>query len=95
MLETSIATSPQPASRIRASRSWSTGASGVVKAAGSLCPATREPVVPMTPTLNPTDCPMASIIQLVVVLPLVPVIPTTGMLAPGKPATAAEASARA
>ena len=66
--DTSMATTCVPASRISASICWRSVASGVV----------RAPVrVPMTPVGVPWCSRIAWIMRTVVVLPFVPVTPTT------------------
>ncbi len=60
-----------------ASSAWSSGASGVVNAEGRVSPATRTPVVPITPGASPAASAIASTRYVVVVFPFVPVTATT------------------
>ncbi len=57
---TSMATVSTPARCIRASSSWSCGASGVVSSTGSATPSMLAPVVPMIPTGSPAARAIAS-----------------------------------
>ena len=78
--DTSITTERSPSSSIVASRAWSSGASGVVNAPES---------VPITPVGSPAARRIDATSALVVVLPFVPVMPTTRSAADGSPCTAA------
>ena len=89
-LETSIATSVTPASAITANRACRSGASGVVNAAGSRrcspsAPTMRVPTVPSSPVVRPAATSPASSRCATVVLPLVPVTPSTCRRAVGSP----------
>jgi hypothetical protein len=91
-LDTSIATSVTPSSAITANSACRSGASGVVSALGSTRPATRVPMVPTSPAVRPAAASPASIRCAVVVLPLVPVTPSTDRCAVGSPCTSAAAA---
>ncbi len=82
--DTSIETARRPSSRNAASRSWSSGASGVVWDPES---------VPMTPVGQPAASSTAASRWVTVVLPFVPVTPTTARLAEGSPKNAAASGA--
>ena len=72
-----MATTVQPASRIRANSFCRSGDSGVVRSACSMTPAILLPTVPMTPQRLPATLAMCSTRYVVVVLPFVPVMPTS------------------
>ncbi len=93
-LETSAATARAPSDRMTASSAWKSGASGVVSRLASGRPATRLPVVPISPATWPQPSSAASTRYEVVVLPEVPVIPTTSRSADGSPATTADTAPR-
>ena len=57
---TSMATTVQPASRIRANSFCKSGDSGVVRSACSMTPAILLPTVPMTPQRLPATLAMCS-----------------------------------
>ena len=73
---TSMATTSQCASRMRANSSCRSGDSGVVCAVLARSSPTRTPTVPMTPVRLPATRAICSTRNVVVVLPLVPVTPT-------------------
>ena len=75
--DTSIATPPTPAATISASSAWSSSASGVVWPAGRASSPSTYWIVPMTPVARPRARRSASTRYEVVVLPFVPVMPTT------------------
>ena len=75
--ETSMATAVTPVSRIRASRRTRSGASGVVRASATGSPPTCAPTVPIAPVRWPAVRNTASRRCTMVVLPFVPVTPTT------------------
>src|SRR4026209_709317 len=75
---------PPPAARIRARSRWRSGASGVVWASGPGSPSIRKPVVPITTGVQPAVRNTASSRYVEVVLPFVPVIPTTVIAVPGR-----------
>ena len=75
--DTSMAHAASPASRIRANSSCSSTASGVVCRRASARPPTRASMVPMSPHCRPAASSIARIRNDEVVLPLVPVTPTT------------------
>ncbi len=84
-LDTSIATSVTPDSRITAKSACRSGASGVVNALGSRAPSMRTPTVPSSPAVRPAASSPASTMCATVVLPLVPVTPRTARWAVGSP----------
>ena len=75
-LETSMATSVTPRSRITASRDCISGASGVVKPVLISASPTMVATVPMSPFTRPAAARPARMRNVVVVLPLVPVTPS-------------------
>jgi hypothetical protein len=75
--DTSIAAPATPAWTMRPRRDWSSSASGVVWLAASAWAPTRYWIVPITPVGRPPAPSRASTSSDVVVLPLVPVMPTT------------------
>ena len=83
--ETSIATPPMPRSRISPSICWISSASGVVWPAGRTWSPIMYWMVPMTPVRSPRARSSAFTRYDVVVLPLVPVMPTTTSAADGWP----------
>ena len=90
-----MAHAPLPASAISRSSAWTSGASGVVCDASRRSPPMRYPTVPSNPQRMPAASKTDAIRYAVVVLPLVPVIPTTASSWLGwrKNAAAATASA--
>ena len=84
-LDTSIATSVTPSSSITANSACRSGASGVVNALGSVAPAIRMPTVPTSPVVRPAAASPASSRCATVVLPLVPVTPSTRSRCVGSP----------
>ena len=89
-----------PRSRIAASNAWTCGASGVVCTAGcsALSPPIRFEMELMRPVAIPACAKIDSRSHVVVVLPLVPVTPTTcrsRLGSPGKAAASADSAARA
>ena len=91
--DTSMAQATSPAKRMRANSAWSSTAPGVVWVTGSRRPPTRASMVPMSPQGRPAASSTARMRKAEVVLPLVPVTPTTAREADGSPATAAAARA--
>ena len=75
--DTSIAHAPQPASSISRSICCTSGASGVVRAASRTSPPMRYCTVPIRPQRMPAASTAACTRYDVVVLPFVPVMPTT------------------
>ena len=84
-LETSIATSVTPACAITANSACRSGASGVVNELGSRRAPIRVPMVPIRPVGRPAAARPVSIRCETVVLPLVPVTPSTVSAAVGSP----------
>ncbi len=90
-LDTSIATWLTPASTITAKMACRSGASGVVNALGSRRrrawsgPSIRVPTVPSSPLVAPAAISPVSSRCATVVLPLVPVTPSTDSRAVGSP----------
>jgi hypothetical protein len=76
---------------------WTSGGSGVVvwKPVSSDCPAISAATVVTSPVRRPAAARIAPINDEVVVLPSVPVTPTTVSLRDGNPCQAAESSAQA
>ena len=74
-----------PASAIAASSACTAGASGVVRELGTSDPAIRTPTVPIIPAVRPAARRPASIRWVVVVLPEVPVTPSTTTRSEGWP----------
>jgi len=74
--ETSITMLRAPAPYVERSKAWRSVLSGVVRTAGRVMPSNRIPVVPINRGLRPAAHNPASTRYDVVVLPLVPVIPT-------------------
>jgi hypothetical protein len=91
--ETSIAQARSPASTMRAKVAWRSIASGVVRSTASSRPPTTEATVPSSPVGVPALASRWRTSQAVVVLPLVPVIPTTARRAVGSPWKRAAAGA--
>jgi hypothetical protein len=90
---TSSATASPPISRCRTSSSCSAGASGVVCVAVSSVPSARRlPAVPSTAARMPAACSSWPVRWVVVVLPFVPVTPTTNIERAGEPQHSAAAS---
>ena len=65
-----------PASTMRRSRVWVSMGSGVVRRLGMVSSPIIEQTVPIRPVLTPAASMMAFTRKLVVVLPLVPVMPS-------------------
>jgi hypothetical protein len=84
-LETSIGTCVTPCSTISANRAWRSGASGVVNALSMRCPRILASTVPIRPVLRPAARNAASSMYVVVVLPEVPVTPSTASEVDGLP----------
>ena len=84
-----------PPSSIARNVACSSIASGVVRAIGAARPATTEVTVPSSPQGRPAASSSARTSHVVVVLPLVPVTPTTGRRAVGSPWKRAAAAAMA
>ena len=84
-LDTSIATSVAPRSRITASSACSSGASGVVKPVLIGSSPISVATVPISPAPRPAACSPARTKNVVVVLPLVPVTPRTSSSPLGSP----------
>ena len=72
-----MATPRTPPSRMCASIDWRSRASGVVWLAGRVSLPSTYWIVPITPVARPRACSSASTRYDVVVLPLVPVMPTS------------------
>ena len=89
--ETSIAQARSPASSIRANVACRSTASGVVRSTSSSRPPTTLFTVPSRPHRVPVCSSRWRTRKAVVVLPLVPVIPTTRRVAVGSPWKAAAA----
>ena len=85
MDEASSTHASSPASRMRASSRCRSGASGVVSERGSRMPPMRASTVPSRPLLRPAASNMAASRKAVVVLPFVPVTPTTASCSLGRP----------
>ena len=83
----------QPSSAIRRSSACRSQLSGVVWFRSWRCPGQQAPFVPISPTRRPSACRMAASRWAVVVLPLVPVMPTSVMHLPGSPYSRAESTA--
>ncbi len=84
-LETSIATFVAPRSRMTASSACVSGASGVVKPVLMASSPMRVATVPIRPLVRPAACNPARRKNVVVVLPLVPVTPSTSSSPLGSP----------
>ncbi len=93
-LDTSIATSVTPRSRITASSAWTSGASGVVNPVLISSSPIIVATVPIRPGTRPAACSPARMRNVVVVLPLVPVTPRTDRAELGCPYTSADTSPR-
>ena len=91
-LLTSMATASVPRSRMTASSACRSGASGVVRALGSTSSPMRVSTVPSRPVERPAARSPASSRKAVVVLPFVPVTPSTSRSALGAPYTQREAA---
>ncbi len=91
--ETSIAQAVSPPLSISAKVAWSSIASGVVRSVARSAPPTNEVTVPSSPQRRPAASSIPRRRKAVVVLPLVPVIPTTGSRAVGSPWNRAAAGA--
>ena len=89
--ETSIAHAWSPSSSMRAKVAWRSTASGVVRSTSSSRPPTTLLTVPSSPHWVPVSSSRWRTRNAVVVLPLVPVIPTTFSRAVGSPWKAAAA----
>ena len=83
--EISIAHAWSPPSSISRNVRWRSIASGVVRTVGRCSPATTEVTVPSSPHWRPAASSSERTRKAVVVLPFVPVIPTTGSRAVGSP----------
>ena len=83
--EISIAQATSPASSISRNVRWTSIASGVVRWTGRDSPPTIDVTVPSSPVCIPAASSIARVSQAVVVLPLVPVMPTTRSSAVGSP----------
>ena len=83
--EISIAHATSPASSISRNVRWRSIASGVVRSTGRASPPTIDATVPSSPLCIPAASSIARTSQAVVVLPLVPVTPTTRSSAVGSP----------
>jgi len=94
--ETSIETASTPRLRIARSVRWRSRLSGVVFTARWRSSAYRTSIVPISPTLRPASRRIDSTRKLVLVLPFVPVTPTSSSSSAGWPknAVASGASAR-
>ena len=84
-LETSITQASHPSSAMRRSRACRSLLSGVVWRRGRRQPGHSAPLVPISPTLYPAAASTAASRWAVVVLPLVPVMPTIVMRRAGPP----------
>ena len=84
-----MAQAVSPAARMRASSAWISTLSGVVCVGTDDSPPTRSSTVPMTPQGIPAACSTECARYAEVVLPLVPVMPTTVMCAEGSPSSSA------
>ena len=91
--EISIAQATSPASSISRNVRWRSIASGVVRSIARRSPPTIEATVPSRPHCIPAASSIARTSQAVVVLPLVPVTPTTASRAVGSPEKRAAACA--
>ncbi len=80
-----MAQARSPASSMRRKAAWRSTASGVVRSTGSSRPPTTDFTVPSNPVCTPAASSSARTRKAVVVLPLVPVIPTTRRSADGSP----------
>ena len=83
--DTSMATATSPPSAIRRKVSWRSIASGVVRSTSSSTPPTTRFTVPSSPVWRPAASSRWRTRKAVVVLPFVPVIPTTSSWAVGSP----------
>ena len=83
--ETSITQAPSPPASICANVACRSIASGVVRTAGAATPPTTCSTVPSRPVRVPVASSSARVRKPVVVLPLVPVMPTTASRAVGSP----------
>ena len=83
--EISIAHATSPASSISRNVRWRSIASGVVRSTGRASPPTIDVTVPSSPLCIPAASSIARTSQAEVVLPLVPVTPTTRSSAVGSP----------
>ena len=83
--ETSIAHARSPASSISRKSRWRSMASGVVRTTSRSLPPTTDLTVPSSPQGRPAASRTARTRKALVVLPLVPVIPTTCSSAVGSP----------
>jgi hypothetical protein len=81
------------ASTIAANIRWRSIASGVVRTTGCSTPPTHEVTVPIRPVWRLAACSSARVRYEVVVLPLVPVMPTIASAAVGSPLKRAAAGA--
>ena len=93
--ETSITQAASPPARICANSRWRSIASGVVRTTGRSSPPTTEVTVPISPVRIPPASSRSRTRKAVVVLPLVPVIPTVRSAAVGSPWKRAAAAAMA
>ena len=91
--ETSIAQARSPASRMAAKSRCRSSASGVVWRSATASPPTRASMVPISPQGRPAASSIDRTRKVEVVLPFVPVTPTTTRSRAGWPASAAAARA--
>ena len=91
--EISIAHASSPAASIAANVRWRSIASGVVRTTGCSTPPITDLTVPSSPQRRSAASSSERTRNAVVVLPLVPVIPTTGSAAVGSPWKRAAATA--
>ena len=91
--ETSITAATSLPSRIARNVGCRSIASGVVRTTGRSAPPTHDVTVPISPVWRPDASSSARVRYEVVVLPLVPVIPTIASSAVGSPARRAAAGA--
>ncbi len=83
--DTSMATASSPESSMRLKVAWRSIASGVVRSTSSSTPPTTRLTVPSSPARRPAASSRWRTRKAVVVLPLVPVMPTTSSRAVGSP----------
>ena len=83
--ETSMITHCTPASTMRRRRVWVSMGSGVVRRLGTVSLPIMEQTVPIRPVLMPAASMMDFTRKLVVVLPLVPVMPSIISFSAGLP----------
>ena len=80
-----MATASSPASSMRLKVAWRSIASGVVRSTSSSTPPTTRLTVPRSPVRRPAASSRWRTRKAVVVLPFVPVMPTTSSRAVGSP----------